>query len=216
MYTATYYFDFSATQSCGGSPIFFNFVGTGCSSAVGDNTNGRVCSELPAGSEYTRSLIQCTATPEDISAFTRNYVFKNSYSTSDKCQGDILQGVALAADGMCHYNPSGKNGSMYVTTNCNGGQPIWSECSDAACKSCTTQSFTSDSCQLVGAGASNKVYCVNAASLLNGNSTLSGSGKNVTLPNMPGIGNGASAMKSVTLLHPLFLFSALMYKLMMV
>ena len=185
-YSQTGYFDFSTTASCGNSPIIITTVGTGCNAAVGNNADGKVCAPFVGSSnEYTKYSTICTNSSLDLSGYTRNYVIKAQFMGSDKCQGDPLQSFALAADGVCHYNPSGDNSTMYLKSNCNGGQPIWSECSDSACVNCKTTTYTSSPCQLAGAGTSNKVSCFTAPivnSKPNGNGTSNSTSDSGTDP----------------------------------
>lgn len=166
-YSLTSFYDFSTTASCGGSPIVVQAIGTGCNSAVENNSNGLVCSAYlgseKGGAEYKMFSTLCATTPFDLSTYSRNYVVKTSYATSDKCGGPILQGTALAADSICHANPYGTNETLYIKANCNGGQPILQECSDSSCNKCKTYAFTSSSCQLSGAGASVNVQCFTAS-----------------------------------------------------
>jgi len=173
-FSLTNYFDFSTTASCGNSPIIITSVGTGCSAAVQGNVGGLVCNAYGKG-EYKMYSTVCSATAMDLSAYKRNYVVKSVYHTSSTCEGEPLQAFALAADSMCHMNPSGDNATAYLKTNCNGGQPIWQECSDASCTVCKTSTFSEKSCSLTGAGSSNKVFCVLAAtSTATGTSTPTG------------------------------------------
>jgi len=164
LYTQTSYFDFSATASCGGSPIIVSSVGTGCNAAFELNSNGATCSSYDTSSEYKLYSNRCSMNALDLGNYTRNYVVKTIYTTSEKCEGNPLQAFALAADSTCHQNPSGDNSTAYIRTNCNGGQPIWEECSDATCTKCTTTRFTDTPCQLAGAGTSNKVECYTSPS----------------------------------------------------
>ena len=167
-YSQSAYFDYTTTASCGGSPIIITSVGTGCNAAIGNNADGKVCSAFGASSEYKMFSTSCSNDALDLSSYKRNYVVKSNYVTSEKCEGEPLQSFALAADSLCHMNPSGDNSSMYLRTNCNGGQPIWSECSDSACTNCKSVTYSSSPCQLAGAGTSNKVYCYVAGSATNG------------------------------------------------
>ena len=181
-FTQVVYFDFSTTASCGGSPIIITTTGTGCNSATALNENSGKCSTYsdPA-KEYTMQWSRCSNDPFSLSSYARNYVVKTYYQTSSSCGGTPLSGVAVAADSMCHANPGGTNSSIYVKVNCNGDQPVWNECTDANCRNCQQTSFTKDSCQLMGAGASEQVFCYTAAA----NPVTSSGTKNATLPPSP-------------------------------
>src|SRR6478609_1902602 len=189
-YTQTNYFDFSTTASCGGSPIIVTSVGTGCNAALENNEDGKVCTAYGSGGEYISYSTICTANAIDLSSFTRNYVVKSVYVTSDKCEGEPLQAFALAADSMCHMNPSGDNSTAYLKTNCNGGQPIWQECSDAACTNCKTVRYTNSPCQLAGAGSSNKVACYTASKSPGDNGANNGTTKGNSTIQFPVDDNG--------------------------
>jgi hypothetical protein len=169
-YSVTQYFDFSTTASCTGSPILITSVGTGCNTPKYDDI---ICSSASFG-EYIAYSTHCSKEFMKLSAFKRNYVVKSVYTSSEQCEGQPLQATALAADDLCHLNPYGENGTAYVKTNCNGGQPIWSECSDSSCTNCDTIYYTDVPCQLAGAGTSNKVECVNAQSNNSGNNNAAG------------------------------------------
>ena len=130
-YSVTSYFDFSTTASCGGSPIIITSVGTGCNAAIQENTDALVCTASATPGEYIAYSTRCSQNAMDFSGYKRNYVVKSVYTTSDQCASQPLQAFALAADSLCHMNPSGDNSTAYLKTNCNGGQPIWSECSDS-------------------------------------------------------------------------------------
>lgn len=216
-YSQTNYFDFSTTSSCGGSPIIVTSVGTGCNAALENNEGGKVCSSYGSPGEYTMYSTICTEDPIDLSSFTRNYVVKSVYVTSDKCEGDPLQAFALAADNLCHMNPSGDQNSTYLKTNCNGGQPIWQECSDSSCTNCKTVRYTSSPCQLAGAGTSNKVACFTATKLPTDGNGKNNTGNNTTIPEFGTDPNGpndpfASSAKPTIKLSSLttFLISVLL------
>jgi hypothetical protein len=161
LYTQTRYFDFSSTASCSGSPIVITSVGTGCNSAVSENLYGRYCASYGVAGEYQRYSTVCSSNALDLGNYTRNYVVKSVFVSSEICQGTPLQAYALVADGVCHQDPA-HNGSAYLRTNCNGNQPIWEECFDSKCTQCKTIQYTNSPCQLAGAGTSNKVECYTA------------------------------------------------------
>jgi hypothetical protein len=180
MYTLTAFFDFTTTASCGGSPIIVTSVGNGCNTALSDNVGETTCSAYNENTQYIMQETSCSTTSMDLSNYTRNYVVKSIFVQSDQCQGDPLQSFALAADSMCHYNPSGTNGSNYFKTNCNGNQPIWSDCTDSNCVNCNTVTYSSSPCQLVAASSSNMVSCFTATKL----PTTSSSAPNATISTM--------------------------------
>ena len=161
-YSQTAYFDFSTTASCGGSPIILTSIGTGCNAAVSLSSDSSTCTPFgKTGSEYTMYSQKCNIDqPFTLSGFTRNYVVKSVFASSDNCEKDTLQAFAVAADSTCHTNPQPFGNFTYIKANCNGDQPIWQDCKDSNCQNCDTINYTNQPCQVTGAGASVKVECV--------------------------------------------------------
>jgi len=220
-YTQTAYFDWTTSASCAGSPIILTSVGTGCNSAVQNNVGGSLCTAYNSASEYTMYATTCRQDAMNLTMYARNYVVKSYYVTSETCQGQPLQVFALAADDMCHMNPTGDNNTIsYIKTNCNGGQPIWQECSDSKCKNCKSTSYGNAPCQLAGAGTSNNIVChlANLSNAAGGTTNIAPSnGGNSTGvvgdPTNP-FGNGATNLTGVGSLMLAFVVSFVLEKML--
>ena len=174
MYFQTAYYDFSTTASCGGSPIVL-------STAIGCTTSN-ICESFANSIEYTMTSRICSENPFTFDSTTRNYVVKEVFASSSKCEGNPIQGFAVAADSTCHQNPSfgGNDDVRFLRANCNGNQPIWEECHDSRCTNCTIIRYTNNPCKLTGASASTKISCfVNPANT--GNPILEKDKKNNTI-----------------------------------
>jgi hypothetical protein len=153
---------------CSGQPVTMSASKYGACELT--TTADSTCTEVTG--IYQSQKVTCSDSPLNLNGIVQDFVARYSYTDTEKCSTDPSSVDAVVADAGCHPSSATKGvTTQWISANCNGGNPYFRTCIDAACTSCTEDKSVSGECTSRGASASTAVFCVKGGKLRRGNNS---------------------------------------------